>query len=101
MRHVYYIEFLIDGVWSRTAGCACGREFGHGYLAALREGHGPRLAARLMRDDGKEVDFTTALEEVSIGPVAGHPTAAQYRAAAAHALAKAEELEKRQAERRK
>ena len=95
MKHTYRLETLVDGEWRALVGSACGREYGLGYVVARREMPGPRYGVRLVRDDGKVLDEAPALDEVSIGPVAGWPTAAQYRAAAARALAKADEIDRR------
>lgn len=95
MRHNYRIEVLVDGGWRSFAGGECGREYGMGYLAAWRLIPGPRFGLRLVRSDGKVLDEAPALDDVSIGMVAGWPTAEQYRAAAARAIAKAEAIEQR------
>lgn len=93
-RHSYHLETLVDGAWVRLAGSEVGREYGLGYLAARRESPGPRLGCRLVRDDGRVVGV--APEQVWIGPVVGWATAAQYRAAAARALAAAEAIDARE-----
>lgn len=50
---------------------------------------------RCMRSDGRIVDEVGEREDVSIGQVAGFPTADQYRAAAARAIEQAERIEQR------
>lgn len=66
------------------------RAYLEGYLAARKEGGGPRLAFRVVRcADGRVIADCTAVEDVSIGQVAGMPTAEQYEAAAEVALQRA------------
>lgn len=91
MKHVYSIQVqLEDGSWRDLHGLSMQqRSYLAGYLACVRSSPGPRLAHRLVRDDGREVDSTPAVEQVSIGMVAGWPTADQYQAAADTALERA------------
>lgn len=66
-----------------------------GWVAAMEDSPGPRLAARLVRSDGRVVGEVHALTEVSIGLVAGGPSTEQLRAAAQRALDRADALEAR------
>lgn len=76
-------------------------EYGRGYLACHRSSPGPRLGLRLVRVEdatGTErvLEEVPELTDVYIGMIAGHPSAAQYRAAAARAIALAEMIEERE-----
>lgn len=82
-----------DGTWVPVGG-GVSRSEGLGYLWAVRDAGGPRLAARLVRlRDDAVVSEVPALTEVSVGLVAGSPTSAQLRAAAARAIARADALD--------
>lgn len=86
MKHSYHIECLTIGKWLKLF--SGGLQFLQGYLDARSESS-PRLAHRIMRSDGKIVEQIEAREDVSVGMVAGFPTAEQYEAAAQRALSKA------------
>lgn len=96
-RHSYRLEALDPhlGTWVPLFG-EVGLEYGRGYLQHQREAPGPRLALRLVRQDGRVMDETSALTEAGIGMIAGWPTAEQYRNAAQRCLLKAEEIEARE-----
>lgn len=99
------------GKWSvqvrRTGGewrtvFVCLRSYGEGWLDHHRESGGPRCAMRLLSPDGVIVATAEALDEVSVGMIAGWPTAEQYELAGETALAKAAAIraaEQREAER--
>jgi len=70
-----------------------------GYLDA-KKGYSPRLAHRIIRSDAKVVEEFKAKDEVSIGMVAGWPTAEQYRRAAAKAIEHAEYIEQTEEKRK-
>jgi hypothetical protein len=94
VRHRYYLEVEREGAWVRLAGAECSREYGHGYLDGVRDAPSPRLAWRLVRDDGRVVADVQAQPEVGVGQVAGWPSGEQYRAAAARAIQRAEAAER-------
>jgi len=83
----YNLECSFNGGWKAFIK-GCSRQFGKGYIAAMR-GEAPRLHIRLIDSTGKVVDELTGNDEVHIGQIAGWPTAEQYEAAAARALARA------------
>jgi len=61
-----------------------------GHIDARRDFGGPRRAYRIIRErDGRQMCSIPAIDDVSIGMVCGWPTAEQYEAAAARALARA------------
>lgn len=62
--------------------------FCKGYLHA-KVNEAPRSAYRIERSDGVIVEQHPAKDGVSIGMIAGYPTAEQYERAAANALDKA------------
>lgn len=61
-------------------------DFCTGFYLAKREGPPPRLAFRVVRDDGKVCDESTEDLRAGLGQVAGFPTAEQHEAAAQRAL---------------
>lgn len=74
-----------------------GMEFCKGYMFGVRDkGGSPRLDHRLIRSVGGKVDRVideiTGSEEVSIGMIAGFPTAEQYERAAEKAMKKADDI---------
>lgn len=83
MTHQYQIECFTLGKWLKLF--SGGVQFLQGYLDA-RSDLSPRLAYRIMRSDGKIVEEIKAREDVSVGIVAGFPTAEQYEAAAKRAF---------------
>lgn len=96
-RHTYRLQALHPSLgWQDLAGGQTGREYGLGYIAARCEAPGPRVAVRLVRDDGHVVDAAPGIEGASIGAVAGWPTAEQYRRAAERCLALARAIEERE-----
>ena len=72
------------------------RAYCSGYLAAVQEGPTPRLAHRIVRDDGKVMEDLGAVEHVGIGAHAGFPTAEQYEQAAKVALQRACDIRARE-----
>lgn len=73
-----------------------------GYIAHHRDAHGPKIAMRIIDAHGQVRAEVEAVEDVSIGMIAGWPTAEQYELAAERALAKARAIraaEQREAER--
>lgn len=86
MSHTYQIDAFYNGSWVKLFQAPM--QYCLGYLDA-RKDHSPRNAFRLVRSDGKVVSQTEAQDDVSIGQVAGWPTAEQYEQAAEKALAMA------------
>lgn len=82
----YHIEVFDGTRWVRAAGSCVPKLYGEGYIQAHRDSPGPRLALRLVRDDGKVICEAPALKDASIGAVAGWPTAGQYLRAAKRAV---------------
>jgi hypothetical protein len=66
-----------------------GMRYCEGWLSGHRNMPGPRLEARLRRSDGKIIDTVPAIEDVTIGMVAGWPSWHQYARAAKRALVRA------------
>jgi len=83
MKHSYHIESFAIGKWLKLF--SGGLQFLQGYLDA-RSDMSPRLAYRIMRDDGRIIEEIAARDDVSVGMVAGFPTAEQYERAAQKAL---------------
>lgn len=99
-KHWYRVEVL----WERSDGNRwvsvvddCSRQFGEGFLESAARTPGPRLAHRLVRDDGKVVDEEGGTTRAGIGMVAGFPTAEQYEAAAARCIECAKRIREREA----
>ncbi len=78
MKYDYHIETFTIGKWLKIV--MGSREYCRGYLNA-RQDLSPRNAYRLVRSDGQIVDEYPAREDVSIGQVAGFPSAEQYERA--------------------
>ena len=83
MKYDYHIETFAIGKWLNIV--MGSREYCRGYLNA-RQDFSPRPAYRLMRSDGAIVDQYPARDDVSVGMIAGFPTAEQYELAAKRAL---------------
>jgi hypothetical protein len=91
----YRIESYYLGQWCKIADYVT-RQFAQGVLWATQN-DAPRLAYRVVRiEDGKVIDERPANDEVSVGMIAGFPTAEQYERAAERALAKAKAIRERQ-----
>ncbi len=94
MKYTYSIETFYIDRWMTIV--KDGRDVCLGYLRAV-ENRAPRNAHRLVRSDGKITQSLPAAEDVSIGQVAGHPTAEQYEAAAQRALDQAARIRRQDA----
>ena len=92
MKYDYQIETFTIGKWLKLF--SGGVQFLQGYLDA-RSDSSPRLAYRIVRSDGKIVEEIAARDDVSVGMIAGFPTAEQYEAAAERALAVARAIRQR------
>jgi hypothetical protein len=91
----YRIESYYLGQWCKIADFVT-RQFAQGVLWATQH-DAPRLAYRVVRiEDGKVIDERPANDEVSVGMIAGFPTAEQYERAAERAIAKANAIRERQ-----
>ena len=97
-RYTYSIEGYFGGKWVGLVFDAKG--YCQGWMGRQREAPGPRLAYRLVRSDGKVLDEAPAVDRVSIGLVAGFPTAEQYEQAGIVALERARLIREREAERK-
>jgi hypothetical protein len=92
----YRIESKYKGEWVKVTSASA--QWCRGWLARSRNAS-PCPAFRLVREsDGKVFDEHAERTEVSIGQVAGWPTAEQYEAAAERALVEARRI--READRR-
>ena len=83
MKHEYHLESFVIGKWHRILQGSM--QYCQGYLDSEKN-RSPRNAYRLMRSDGRVMEATESREDVSIGMIAGWPTAGQYEAAANRAL---------------
>ena len=90
MNHTIQVQ-TSDGTF-RTIIREVSKGFAEGYLNCYRNTPSPRLAIRVLKGE-KVVDSVPEHREVHIGQIAGWPTATQYRAAAAKAITKAEQIE--------
>jgi hypothetical protein len=100
VKHTYTIETLLGDKWMPLIKGEF-LQYCLGWLDRAQD-QSPRPAYRLVRSDGRILKLLTEREDISIGQVAGFPTAEQYEAAAQRALEKAaviRENEKQQLER--
>jgi len=90
-RYTYEIRWVKDGI-VRARIEHLGQEWARGFLHRHRTMPGPKLGAQLVRVDTTPLGLDKVLDEVreetevSIGMVAGFPSAKQYRDAAAKAI---------------
>ena len=92
----YRIESYYLNQWCKIADY-CTRQFAQGVLWGTQH-DAPRIAYRVVRiEDGKVTDERPANDEVSVGMIAGFPTAGQYERAAEEALARAKAIRAREA----
>lgn len=91
----YSLESFHLGKWIKFRDGSL--QYCQGFLDA-RKDYAPRLAYRLIRSDGKVLEETPARDDVSIGQVAGWPTAEQYESAAAKALDQAKVIRRKNGE---
>ena len=92
MKYDYYIETFSCGGWIKMLHGS--RQYCQGFLDA-RKDYSPSSPYRLMRPDGKVIERVLAREDVSIGQVAGWPTAEQFERAADKALERAKAIRAR------
>jgi hypothetical protein len=90
MKYTYNIECPLGDKWVAFIKMQT-RTYCDGYLDAL-EGQFPRNNLRMVRSDGKIVREVKAFDDVSVGMIAGWPTAEQYEHAAERALEKAKRI---------
>ncbi len=93
MNYTYSLETFYLDKWIKLFSDTL--HFCQGYLMATRN-YSPRNAHRIIRSDGKIVNESPAVTEVSVGQVAGYPTAEQYESAAKRALEQAARIRARQ-----
>ena len=105
MKYIYHLQIQKpDGEWF-TSSYGDPRQYYFGWLAHRRESPGPGLGARIVRypealvrtgampvDGGDLVEYVPAIEDVSIGMVAGWPTWQQYARAGVKALERATQI---------
>lgn len=78
--------YPMGGMWADTK-IAC-----TAYIMGMRDSWPPHRAMRVIRSDGRVMEEWPQQTEVSVGMVAGWPTAEQYEAAAQRALEKAKKI---------
>jgi hypothetical protein len=97
MKYAFEVQ-RTDGSWSRLFEES--RSYCLGYCECSASQPGPRLACRVVHIlSGSVIAGHPARDEVSIGQIAGSPSAGQYEAAGNRALAIAAKIRERQAER--
>lgn len=89
---MHKLQVLLNGQWHTIKQSSL--EYLRGYFDAMAN-QSPRLAHQIVSLKDKVLDEMPERTEVSIGQVAGWPTAEQYEAAAKRALEKAEAIRKR------
>lgn len=96
MKHTYNLETFCYGQWiSVIRDGSLG--YCRGYLDARKDQY-PRNAYRLSRSDGKLMEETEVCEDISVGMVAGYPTATQYETSGHRALKMAASIRARESE---
>lgn len=115
-RAVYYYRLQVDAreegaepLWVDMSGGECSRMYGEGYIDAYLSFPGPRRAVRLVKvlehdnepgdPDVQVIAEARCLPGVSVGQIAGTPSASQLRDAAKRALDRAEAIEDAEARR--
>jgi hypothetical protein len=93
--HTYKLESFYLERWMKIK--EGGLQYLQGYLDARKDAS-PRPAYRLVRSDGKVMEEVALRQDVSLGMVAGWPTAEQYERAAEKALAQAKAIRQLQAD---
>lgn len=83
MKYEYYIETYYCEKWVKII--TASRQYCEGWLSA-RQDISPRPCFELFRSDGQRIAEYPAKYDVSIGQVAGFPTAEQYERAAREAM---------------
>ena len=83
VKYEYHIECYFDEKWRRIRQGT--QQYCMGFLDAKKD-CAPRNALRIVRSDGKVMEEMLAREDVSIGQIAGWPTAEQYERAAQEAM---------------
>lgn len=96
MTYRYAIDVFYDEIhrWVTLPGLGdVSLQYAEGYVTGHHDSPGLARAIRIVRSDGKVKREEPACAEVSLGMIAGWPSAQQYRRAAAAAIAKAEQLD--------
>lgn len=86
-KYTYAVETLHIGKWIKLFATET-RDYCFGYLSHAKY-CAPRIAHRIVRSDGKVMQELPAVEDCSIGMIAGWPTPEQYEGAAQRALEQA------------
>lgn len=94
-KYTYRIECPFGDSWNAFIKDET-RDFCLGYLKAM-QGQAPRSHLRLIRSDGKLIGEASPKDDVSVGMIAGWPTAEQYERAANEALERANTIRANQA----
>lgn len=95
MKHTYSIESYCNNSWLRIIKDNPSLNYCRGFFDALRDTTtGPRNAYRLIRSDNKILDEIESNPNVSLGQIAGFPSAEQYETAANYALERAKLIRK-------
>lgn len=94
VKHIYHLESYHLDKWLRFK-YDIPLQYAQGWLDCYKN-NAPRLHTRLMRSDGKIIQEVEEHKDVSIGMIAGWPSAQQYEAAAQKALEKAREIRERE-----
>ena len=89
MSYTYQVDTFYNGSWVKLFQAPM--QYCLGYLDSKID-YSPRNAFRVVRSDGKVVSAIESKSEVSIGQIAGWPTAEQYEQAAEKALAMAKAI---------
>lgn len=93
MKYTYELQVHGEDRWFTLGGCRdVPLSWARGFIAGRQEASGPQLPIRILRSDGKIVEETLGKPEVSLGLIAGWPSAEQYERAAARALEKATKI---------
>jgi len=93
MKYEYYIETYFNQGWVKII--TGSRDFCEGWLSA-RMDISPRPCFQLVRSDGRTMRIIDPKYDVSIGQVAGFPTAEQYERAAREAMGRARAIRDRE-----
>lgn len=93
MKYTYNLESFFNEKWVKLF--TQSRDYCLGYINHAKYCY-PRNDMRVIRSDGKVIEELKEYEDVSIGMVAGWPTAQQYENAAKRALEQAERIRQRE-----
>ena len=94
-RKTYCIEVAYNDEWRPICEGET-RGYALGWLHCTKDAPGPRLACRVVDSTGKVIESTPTKTDVSIGMIAGWPTAEQYERAGNEALERARQIRDRE-----